>query len=823
MVRLKILLLSSVVFFTGASTASADPGSLIIGALASSAFAASAGGTLLAGVINAAIGLGLQLLTAQKPEVPKPQDVQNVIRQSLPPRTKHYGLKRLGGSLLFIEAKSGAVFQVVAFGSHRFDEVVEWIVDSRHVILDSEGIVTSEPYYDDRVRITFSPGTTTQPAYERLIDKFPEIWTEDHRALGIAHALLETRGVKPDEFGKIYPNRIAVLNGIFRTARVYDPRTETTAYSANLALQLRDYLRSEDGVQIAPSYIDNDDFIQAADLSDVLLPTKSGGTTRRYHGALSYSFDAEPSSVIGRFITATDGRLALKANGKIGFSVGVWQEPTVILTDEHIIDFSMSDSAGPLRESNEIIVKYEEPLADFAASQAQPWRQEDEISEYGEVRSKTIEAYEIQSHNHARRIAKIAAHRGSPRWQGKLKTTLFGMNAWDQRWVRVQIADLDDGIEPFDETMEVVGIELDFETMSVSMQVASFGPEAYEFDPVTEEGTPPALPDRVEEGAIPAVAGATAIGAQRVIAGGLKVPVIKASVPDYPEDQDELTLEVQYSVADEEDWQVAAIAPDALKVDIIGLEDGELYDVRFRWRAASGGVGPFVVVENIPANADPVAPAAPVDVLAPLVGLVVSPSARAANDNTRYLVFKRGTVAQTFAAATQLNSDYIASPNQVIGPLSDSPGYGHWKYWFGSKNGSDVECVSPASVLVDIYGPELITNGGFASASGFTLGPGWTIVGGVASHSGTIGALEWNTPVGVGGEVYEVTFTIKALTSGSFRPRLLGSVIVNGTLRTALGTYTELLTTNATTTVAAIVAASSTTGEVDDWSVRRIG
>ena len=702
MARLKSLLMAGVFLGCLTSSAMADPGTLIVSSILGSAAAAGAIGTALAGVINIGLAFGLSLL-APKPEAPKPQDVQNVIRQSMPPRTRHYGLKQLGGSQLFIEARDGNVWQIVAFASQRFDSVVEWLVDNRHVELGTGGVVTTDPYYEQKVRITYRPGNALQTAYDALIEKFPTIWTEAHRANGIAHALLETRGVPDEKFSKIYPNRIAKLNGVFRTARVYDPRSAATAYSANLSLHLRDYLRHEDGLQIEPEYIDDADFIKAANDSDVLLPTKSGGTVRRYHGALSYSFEADPQSVLNRFLTATDGRLCLKSNGKIGFSVGVWVEPTVIITDDHIIDFSLSDGAGPLRESNEILVKYEEPLADFAASDAQPWRQDDEIAEYGEVRSKTIDAYEIQNHNHARRIAKIFAHRAAPRWQGKITTTLFGMQAWDQRWVRVQIPDLDTETDVFDETMEVLDISLDHESMVVTLQLASFGPDAYAFDPATEEGTAPALPDRLEEGSLPAIEMATAIGTQRQISGGVKVALIKASVAA-PDDRDDLQLEVEYTLADDENWQGASVGKGAYAVDIVGLEDSALYDIRFRWRGGSGSVGPYALIENIPAVADPTppGPASNFDALpGPTAGTVAVAWTNPNSENFKAArVYRNSTTS--FATATDLEGPIYGSPGTGMVYEDTPPSAGTWYYWVLAENGSGKRsaAVGPASEVV---------------------------------------------------------------------------------------------------------------------------
>ena len=40
------------------------------------------------------------------------------------------------------------------------------------------------------------------------------------------------------------------------------------------------------------------------------------------------------------------------------------------------------------------------------------------------------------------------------------------------------------------------------------------------------------------------------------------------------------------------------------------------------------------------------------------------------------------------------------------------------------------------ATMTDGYGPDVVTNGDFASDSGWAKGTGWTISGGVATHSG---------------------------------------------------------------------------------------
>ena len=76
----------------------------------------------------------------------------------------------------------------------------------------------------------------------------------------------------------------------------------------------------------------------------------------------------------------------------------------------------------------------------------------------------------------------------------------------------------------------------------------------------------------------------------------------------------------------------------------------------------------------------------------------VTIGAKAANDNTKTLIFKRGTAAQSYAAATEI-SRYTVSANQTIS-LTDAPGAGTWKYWCGAENGSAVPSASQASATV---------------------------------------------------------------------------------------------------------------------------
>jgi len=115
-------------------------------------------------------------------------------------------------------------------------------------------------------------------------------------------------------------------------------------------------------------------------------------------------------------------------------------------------------------------------------------------------------------------------------------------------------------------------------------------------------------------------------------------------------------------------------------------------------------------------------------------------------------------------------------------------------------------------------GPELVTNGDFASATGWSTGGAWVISGGVASITASVTSLSQSTLAAVAGKTYSVTFTISSFTAGGVRIEFGG---VNGTSRTAAGTYTQYFTATSTSFLVVSPVASSTLS-IDDISVKEV-
>ena len=641
--------------------------------LLTTALGATLGATgtqLLGWAITTALAVGLSAAAnvLLAPNAPKPSDVTAVLKQDLPPRMRHYGVRRVGGALLFIEVDDlGAVYMIIAHGDGPWDGFDQWYVDGRAVIRDGAGWITTSPYqtssYASKVKIETRLGTEDQTAFSEVVSEFPGIWSSNHRARGVVVSYLYGKTVGADGFRRIYPNGVPSWNVIARTAKVFDPRDGTQSgddpstwkFSRLLPLQLADYLTHPDGMAIPRSAINWDRLIAAANVAAESLPTKSGGTVQRYVGGLSYSLDAEPASVMSRFIRAMDGRVFLLPDGTIGIDAGIWEEPTVVIEDGDIIEYTLDDTTGPQSRATEVIVKYTFAEAAFAETQSDTWVSDDSGSFADE--SLSIEAFEIESHNHARRIAKLAQKRASPELQGVITTNLSGLRAWDQRFIRVRGTLLD-----LDRTFEVVGISIDTTMGQVTLQVISFDAEAYDFDPMTEEGTAPTVPEILEEGDLSPPQNVEAVASTIDLTGGVTVAVIDVTW-DAP-DRDDLDSQAQWSLAGEEVWYDFPVSRASNRARVSNLIDGETYDVRVRFLGPNGGATSWSVVEDILATADPVPPGSVTNVVGVGgVGEVTLTWDTPTSINYRAARIFQGTT-NVFGSATQVDVVY-GFPNTV--------------------------------------------------------------------------------------------------------------------------------------------------------------
>jgi hypothetical protein len=260
-----------------------DIGLIVVTALGATGTAATVG----AFAVNAVVAISISAVAGSifKPKLPKLSDPfagaqrTQTVREPITPWRVIYGQVRTGGAITFLHTTDGnsKLHLIITLAGHEVEEIGDIYFDDEIVPLDGAGEATGK--YAGYVRVQKKLGTDTQTAFADLITEASDKWTADHRQRGRACVYVRLTH-NSDLFASGIPNITAVIKG----KKVYDPRTSTTAWSANAALCLADYLTDPVrglGVDYA-TRIDETDLIAAANVCDENVTLAAGGTEDRY-------------------------------------------------------------------------------------------------------------------------------------------------------------------------------------------------------------------------------------------------------------------------------------------------------------------------------------------------------------------------------------------------------------------------------------------------------------------------------------------------------------------------------------------------------------
>lgn len=251
-----------------------------------------------------------------------------------------YGRTLVEGSPVFVTTSgSGSRYLnlVVAFAGHQCDAIEQLYLDDRPV-LDTAGNVSGE--FVDVVEYHPHLGLDDQAADAALIAEVGSpLWTTDHRLRGITYAYLRIL-YSEDLFGDDAPSVSARIRG----KPLYDPRDQTTAWSDNAALAVRDYLLNEDyGFSSGAEEIDDDSVAVAANDCDDPVDLASGETEARY--TVNGWLDTEES--IGKnlqtLLNAQAGKLTY-IGGTFALYAGAYKIGNTTIQESHVV--------GPVQFSN---------------------------------------------------------------------------------------------------------------------------------------------------------------------------------------------------------------------------------------------------------------------------------------------------------------------------------------------------------------------------------------------------------------------------------------------------------------------------------------
>jgi len=329
-----------------------------------------------------------------------------MVKQPITSRKIVYGRQRVSGAVVFMETsqKSKYLHMIVAIAGNELNSVENVYFNDKELTLDGDGNVTSPSQFSGKAIVKTQLGAADQGHLN--LAQYGAIWPATATLKGIAfvYARLE---YDPDAFPNGIPNVSAVVEG----KKIYDPRTTSTAYSKNSALVLRDYLtNAEYGIGASSDEIDDASFIAAANVSDENVTLAAGGTEKRYesHGVVDTA--NPPKQVIEEMLSAMAGTLAY-SGGKFYVKAGAYSSPSDTLTEDDL-RAGISIVTKPSRRDNFNAVK-----GVFLPSESGEWQPTD----YASITSSTFEAEDgaervfseldltfTQSSSMAQRIAKIA-------------------------------------------------------------------------------------------------------------------------------------------------------------------------------------------------------------------------------------------------------------------------------------------------------------------------------------------------------------------------------------------------------------------------------
>lgn len=762
---------------------------LIVSSLGTTVFAANALYLGTWAALGAGLYFGSQALMPQAPKTPKPEDGKFNLKQTVPPLTYVLGRVKKASDYVFLEETGGTAYHVLCWAGHKIQGFVTHYLHDEAVTLDGAGQVVAPAHFEINGRYVVSIltrlGLAAETAYANVVSAFPTIWSTSHRGDGLASICMTCGPVGQEKFMDVYTNQMPEHSAIGDGMLIYDPRTETTAFSKNLALFRLWHLTHPVGGKLTLNDLYIPDWINAANVCDELVTNRSAATESRYHGGLWFRSNSDPIEVGRLMDQAAEMVVFERPDGKVGVHAGEYVAPTVRLTDTDIISAQLDVNT---RRSGTVLAvrgRFTDPDDGYATNDAaiygDPYGEVDDSTE----RTATLDNHVVQSHNHIQRLQKITYTRKNAKKVSIVAHYEAAKSVLSSRFVKVHL--------PPKMTEAIVEItstpRLSLRDLTISFSGIIVPSTLYDFDAATEEGAPGATVTPIESDGVPTPTGFVATIQTEVVAGGQTAAYIYGS---WTHVNDALIYEMEYERTDLSTAPVSVFSDEGEDNLRSGyLADGEEYRVRLR--AWGGGTSSeWTDYTTLTATADPVAPIA-------LTSFSLTGSAP-----------RLGHAAVSFVTPNDTHVKVVKIYRKASGVALDV--------------GADTPIVSLNVSATSTYAytdgdstpTDMITNGTFASDSSWTKGVGWTIASGKASHAAGTASTVYQSQSPVSGDYYRASFTVLDMAAGSVFSRLGGGTSVNGVTRTANGAYLDRIQSATGNTFFGFVCGSTFDGSIDD-------
>ena len=433
----------------------------------------------LIGDLLISVGLGvLARALAPKPKVLRPAERMVNFAQPVAFMERGYGRVRKGGPVAFTGFRDGTRHYGILIASHPTKGPVAHWLDRTQVEIDASGNVITAPFAGaGTIRAhTGQPGQTVDPVWQAA---FAEI-TASHDFAGLSYAALGARRVKDSRFVETYPRgrEWEYLPVWDMHDGVFDPRDGQTKWTDNAALIIAHealfFGKTVEWTEVAAE----------ADICDELVTNAEGNPQKRWtvNGVFDDSLSWE--QVRDALAIAVDAFFYERPDGKLGFRVGHWTPPATTLTARDILAISVSEASWGPDAAGQFAIRYVEPARDRIEAVSGAW-----IEDADAPRDER-EAFLVDSHNQAVRIAKRIARIARARYTVEMRVKLTGYELIGQRFVHIQHAEMGLDID-----LEIGRITRAADGLSFEIEGTSSTAADFAFDAALEE---PARPDFVD-------------------------------------------------------------------------------------------------------------------------------------------------------------------------------------------------------------------------------------------------------------------------------------------------------------------------------------
>lgn len=331
------------------------------------------------------------------------------------PRQVIVGQTATAGSLVYWQLSGNnntRLHMVIALADHECDGLAGvWVNGKHHGINSIDGNVNG---FEGKLNVRFYPGTATQNADAQLIATSEGRWTANERGRNVCYVV-----VTADYDEKLLPE-IPQMQFVVRGAKLYDPRTGLTAFTANPAIILWNVLRGIApngqpliGMNVPAAAIRSDEFIAAANACDETV-ARVGGTEPRYRCGVVLDTAQANRDVIETLLASMAGEL-IETGGIYRIMAGVARSPVANLTDADLItDRPFVTSAKRPRSQlvNAVFGTYSAPDRAYEMVPL-PNRTSaaDELADGGIRLSMALDLVAVTSRSQAQRIMEIERRR----------------------------------------------------------------------------------------------------------------------------------------------------------------------------------------------------------------------------------------------------------------------------------------------------------------------------------------------------------------------------------------------------------------------------